>query len=161
MNSFTIKAFSKSMMHGSKYTYRTVPRLLTIWLDHGENPLMAQQDTFKKMTENISRAIQGAPVFKVGILFFTVSLVLMIPPGTVVYGLSPNRVASGPWQCGYIPSPIKIDRHHHASISPTIPLVIYLRRKIHQAKSCEAREGYPPSTAGNAPYTRKFSYLCY
>ena len=159
MNSFTIKAFSKSMMHGSKYTYRTVPRLLTIWLDHGENPLMAQQDTFKKMTEHISRAIQGAPVFKVDILFSSVSLVLMISPGTVVYSLSPNRVAGGPWQCRYIPSPIKIDRYHHASISTAIPLVIYLRRKIHQAKSCEARKGYPPSAAGNAPYMRKLSYL--
>lgn len=69
MNSYTIKAFSKSMMHGSKYTYRTVPRLLTIWLDLGENPLMAQQDMFKKMTEHISRAIQGAPVFQVTIYF--------------------------------------------------------------------------------------------
>ncbi|KAF8961112.1 hypothetical protein BDZ97DRAFT_1664899 [Flammula alnicola] len=64
MNAYTVKSFSKAIMHGSKYIYQTVPRMLTIWLDLGEDATMAQQDPFKKMTEDISKAIRGAPVFK-------------------------------------------------------------------------------------------------
>ncbi|KAF8165694.1 hypothetical protein B0H34DRAFT_690087 [Crassisporium funariophilum] len=64
MNVYTVRAFSKAVMHGSKYVYQTVPRLLTIWLDLGEDPTTAGHDAYKKMTENIARAIKDAPVYK-------------------------------------------------------------------------------------------------
>ena len=65
MNMYTVRAFSKAIMHGSKFVYQTVPRLLTIWLDLGENKVTAQHETFKKMTENIAKSIRDAPVYKV------------------------------------------------------------------------------------------------
>lgn len=65
MNAYTVKCFCRAIMHGSKFVYQTVPRMLTIWLDLGENPLMAQQDLFKKMTEDMARAMKGAPLYKV------------------------------------------------------------------------------------------------
>ncbi|KAJ3516810.1 hypothetical protein NLJ89_g892 [Agrocybe chaxingu] len=64
MNFWTVRSFSRAIMHGSKYVYRTVPRLLTIWLDMGENKTSCQDDNFKKMTDNVSRCFQEAPVFK-------------------------------------------------------------------------------------------------
>jgi len=65
MNAYTVKCFGKAVMHGSKFVYQTVPRMLTIWLDIGEDDNMAQQDVFKKMTDDMSRTIKAAPVYKV------------------------------------------------------------------------------------------------
>ena len=65
MNAYTVKCFGKAVMHGSKFVYQTVPRMLTIWLDIGEDNNMAQQDVFKKMTDDMSRTIKAAPVYKV------------------------------------------------------------------------------------------------
>ena len=71
MNMYTVRAFSKAVMHGSKFVYQTVPRLLTIWLDLGENKVTAQHEVFKKMTENIAKSIREAPVYKVFQRFFS------------------------------------------------------------------------------------------
>ena len=65
MNNFTIRSFSKAIVHGTKFIYRTIPRLLTIWLDVGEDRNFAGQDTFKKMTESVAQAIKDAPAYKV------------------------------------------------------------------------------------------------
>lgn len=65
MNAYTVKCFGKAVIHGSKFVYQTVPRMLTIWLDIGEDNNMAQQDVFKKMTDDMSRTIKAAPVYKV------------------------------------------------------------------------------------------------
>jgi serine/threonine-protein kinase ATR len=62
---YTVRSFSKAVIHGSKFVYQTVPRLLTIWLDLGENKATAQHETFKKMTDNIAKSIREAPVYKV------------------------------------------------------------------------------------------------
>lgn len=65
MNYQTVRAFSKAIMHGSKFIYQTVPRLLTIWLDSGQDANIVAKDSFKKMTESIARAIKEAPAYKV------------------------------------------------------------------------------------------------
>jgi hypothetical protein len=65
MNSSTVKSFSRAMKHGSKYVYQTVPRLLTIWLDLGEDRRSATQETFKRLNEVVAKAIKEAPVYKV------------------------------------------------------------------------------------------------
>ncbi|KDR84098.1 hypothetical protein GALMADRAFT_219929 [Galerina marginata CBS 339.88] len=64
MNVYTIRCFSKAIMHGSKFVYQTIPRILTIWLDLGEDRTLASSDAFKKMTEIVARAMKEAPVFK-------------------------------------------------------------------------------------------------
>jgi serine/threonine-protein kinase ATR len=53
------------MKYGNKFIYQTVPRLLTIWLDMGEDPVVRSDDNFTKITAEISRAISGVPAFKV------------------------------------------------------------------------------------------------
>lgn len=66
MNLHTVKCFSKAIVHGSKYVYQTVPRLLTIWLDMGENITPAITDVFRKLNHYVATAIKTAPAYKVG-----------------------------------------------------------------------------------------------
>lgn len=69
MNFFTVKAYAKAIKFGSKYVYQTVPRLLTIWLDSGEDNHPSKNsgnmEFFEKLNDVVSRAIQEVPVYKV------------------------------------------------------------------------------------------------
>ncbi|KDQ64194.1 hypothetical protein JAAARDRAFT_117891 [Jaapia argillacea MUCL 33604] len=60
----TIKCFSRAIKHGSKYVYQTVPRLLTLWLDMGENNDLCQGEAFGKVNAEILKAIKSTPVYK-------------------------------------------------------------------------------------------------
>jgi serine/threonine-protein kinase ATR len=73
MNLYTVRCFAKAIRFGSKYIYQTVPRLLTIWLDLGEDKRTAGTDLFKKLNDVVAKAIKEAPVYKVK-LFFTTSI---------------------------------------------------------------------------------------
>ncbi|KAG5648746.1 hypothetical protein DXG03_000093 [Asterophora parasitica] len=64
MNLYTVRSFAKAIKFGSKYVYQTVPRLLTIWLDLGEEKNMAGTDVFKKLNDNVAKAIKESPVYK-------------------------------------------------------------------------------------------------
>jgi serine/threonine-protein kinase ATR len=68
MNMYTVRYFAKAIKFGSKYVYQTIPRLLTIWLDMGENRTLANGDLFIKLNAIMSKAIKETPVYKV---FFT------------------------------------------------------------------------------------------
>ena len=61
----TVRCFTKAMKYGNKFIYQTVPRLLTIWLDMGEDATVNKHETFIKISAEISRAINGVPAFKV------------------------------------------------------------------------------------------------
>jgi hypothetical protein len=61
----TIRCFTKAMKYGNKFIYQTVPRLLTIWLDMGEDATVNTHEYFVKISAEISRAISGVPAFKV------------------------------------------------------------------------------------------------
>ena len=61
----TIRCFTKAMKYGNKFIYQTVPRLLTIWLDMGEDATVNTHECFIKISAEISRAISGVPAFKV------------------------------------------------------------------------------------------------
>ena len=60
-----VRCFTKAMKYGNKFIYQTVPRLLTIWLDMGEDSTVRSDENFTKITAEISRAISGVPAFKV------------------------------------------------------------------------------------------------
>jgi serine/threonine-protein kinase ATR len=92
MNMYTVRAFSKAIMHGSKFVYQTVPRLLTIWLDLGENKVTAQHETFKKMTDNIAKSFRDAPVYKVFISNASFSF-RGLPKIEVVHCFPSNRIS--------------------------------------------------------------------
>ncbi|KAF9534591.1 hypothetical protein CPB83DRAFT_754578 [Crepidotus variabilis] len=64
MIQYTIRAYVKAIMNGSKFVYQTVPRMLTIWLDMGENKKICHEDSYKKMTEVIAKAFREAPAYK-------------------------------------------------------------------------------------------------
>lgn len=68
MTLYTVRSFAKAIRFGSKYVYQTVPRLLTIWLDFGEDKAIAGTDVFKKINDTVARAIKEAPVYKVSVL---------------------------------------------------------------------------------------------
>jgi hypothetical protein len=65
MNLYTVRFFAKAIKFGSKYVYQTVPRLLTIWLDLGENGTLAGNEAFKKLNEAVAKAIKETPIYKV------------------------------------------------------------------------------------------------
>jgi serine/threonine-protein kinase ATR len=71
----TIRCFTKAMKFGNKFIYQTVPRLLTIWLDMGEDSTVRSDDNFTKITAEISRAISSAPAFKVRVDFMSVTVI--------------------------------------------------------------------------------------
>ncbi|KAK1226693.1 hypothetical protein PQX77_010337 [Marasmius sp. AFHP31] len=64
MNHYTVKSYAKAIKLGSKYVYQTVPRLLTLWLDMGENERIAAHEVYAKINEVVSRAIKDSPMFK-------------------------------------------------------------------------------------------------
>lgn len=67
MNLYTVKAYAMAIRLGSKYAYQTIPRLLTLWLDMGEDTSLSQTEVFKSINTVIQEAITHAPVYKVGI----------------------------------------------------------------------------------------------
>jgi hypothetical protein len=102
MNLYTVRFFAKAIKFGSKYVYQTVPRLLTIWLDLGEDGNLSVGDTFKKLNEAVAKAIKETPVYKVCLNYVTGrSLTFSV----VVHRLSPNRVSSGSYQCRGLQTP--------------------------------------------------------
>jgi serine/threonine-protein kinase ATR len=72
MNLYTVKFFAKAIKYGSKYVYQTIPRLLTIWLDMGENQQLSAGDTFTKLNATVAKAIKDTPVYKVPFHLFIV-----------------------------------------------------------------------------------------
>ncbi|KAJ7688699.1 hypothetical protein B0H17DRAFT_938064 [Mycena rosella] len=64
MNSSTVKSYARAIKFGSKYVYQTVPRLLTIWLDLGEDRKLATQETFRRLNDIVAKIIKEAPVYK-------------------------------------------------------------------------------------------------
>jgi serine/threonine-protein kinase ATR len=65
MNNYTVRFFAKAIKYGSKYIYQTVPRLLTIWLDLGEDKKLCNSDVFKKLNDTVAKAIKEIPPYKV------------------------------------------------------------------------------------------------
>lgn len=65
MNAHTVKDYVNAMMHGSKYVYQAIPRILTLWLDGGENPKTAGHAIYAKINNAVSTAIDTVPMYKV------------------------------------------------------------------------------------------------
>lgn len=65
MNFQTVRCFVRAIRYGSKYIYQTLPRVLTIWLDLAEDPRTNSGDIFKKINDEVNRAIKTAPTYKV------------------------------------------------------------------------------------------------
>ncbi|KAH9855081.1 hypothetical protein C2E23DRAFT_725567 [Lenzites betulinus] len=64
MNFQTVRCFTRAIRYGSKYIYQTLPRVLTIWLDLAEDPQTNSTDIFKKVNDEVARAIKQAPMYK-------------------------------------------------------------------------------------------------
>lgn len=60
-----IKEYVKAIRIGTKYIYQTVPRLLTLWLDMGEDRHHAASDVFRQINVETSQAIQHSNPYKV------------------------------------------------------------------------------------------------
>ncbi|KAE9410202.1 hypothetical protein BT96DRAFT_913020 [Gymnopus androsaceus JB14] len=64
MNLSTVKAYADAINLGTKYIYQTVPRLLTLWLDLGEDAQVAGSETFKSINQAVAHAIKASPPYK-------------------------------------------------------------------------------------------------
>ena len=65
MNLNTIRFYSKAIKAGSKYVYQTVPRLLTLWLDLGEDDPDLKMESNQKINQEVLKAIETIPTYKV------------------------------------------------------------------------------------------------
>lgn len=78
----TVKSFSKAIRFGSKYVYETVPRLLTLWLDMGEDRTLQSTDQFQAVNTEIKKAILHTPVYKVSVVGISTSTSSDPPSGS-------------------------------------------------------------------------------
>ncbi|EIN10974.1 hypothetical protein PUNSTDRAFT_63830 [Punctularia strigosozonata HHB-11173 SS5] len=60
----TVKNFIKAIRFGSKFVYQAVPRLLTLWLDTGEDPNTKDTEWFDKIIRDVSSSLKHIPVYK-------------------------------------------------------------------------------------------------
>lgn len=64
MNLSTVRSYAKAIKVGSKYIYQTVPRILTIWLDLGEDQKAAGSEPFRKLNEVVAKVTKDTPAYK-------------------------------------------------------------------------------------------------
>ena len=129
MNLYTVRFFAKAIKFGSKYVYQTIPRLLTIWLDMGEN--LARSEQFPRINTLVAKAINETPVYKVGYSNYPRRYDwLMGPP--VVHGLSSDCISRGPYQPGCLHQSIKTYFISHSGVSKSSPLAIRVCSEVHQ-----------------------------
>lgn len=60
-----IKEYVMAIRTGTKYIYQTVPRLLTLWLDIGEDPTYDNNPVVSKINGHVSDAIITIGPYKV------------------------------------------------------------------------------------------------
>lgn len=60
-----VRSFMKAIKYGSKFTYQSVPRLLTIWLDMGEDKELRKTESFIKVMAEVNRILPDIPAYKV------------------------------------------------------------------------------------------------
>ena len=65
MNAHIVKNYAKAVGLGSKYVYQAIPRMLTLWLDLGENPKTATHPVFARIHGAICQAVESVPAYKV------------------------------------------------------------------------------------------------
>ncbi|EAU84196.2 atypical/PIKK/ATR protein kinase [Coprinopsis cinerea okayama7 len=64
MNMHMLRNYSRATRYGTKFIYQTIPRLLTVWLDNGEDKNIFGTDVFNKMNEVVASAIKDIPAYK-------------------------------------------------------------------------------------------------
>ncbi|KAH8096675.1 hypothetical protein BXZ70DRAFT_1032531, partial [Cristinia sonorae] len=64
MNLQTVRCYGKAIKYGSKYIYQTVPRLLTLWLDMGEDKDIKNTEIFSRVNKEVAKAIMSVPMHK-------------------------------------------------------------------------------------------------
>jgi serine/threonine-protein kinase ATR len=52
----TVENYARALRHGTKYIYRTMPRMLTIWMDCAERPDLVKSDPKADKPECVARA---------------------------------------------------------------------------------------------------------
>jgi hypothetical protein len=133
MNLYTVRFFAKAIRYGSKYVYQTVPRLLTIWLDLGEDPNQSVTDIFKKLNEVVAKAIKDIPAYKVS--FYDCVLVIAHPFRLVVHCIPSNRIACGPRQSGGLQAFVQTDCECDPRIPKASTLAFYIRCEVNETES--------------------------
>ena len=65
LNLTTVREYAMAIRLGSKYTYQTIPRLLTLWLDMADDQYSRKTHEFHLVNLEIQRAVKETPVYKV------------------------------------------------------------------------------------------------
>lgn len=95
MNAHTVRNYARAVGLGSKYVYQAIPRMLTLWLDIGENPRAASHSIFAKIQAAICQAVDNVPAYKVRSLHTRRALWSALNLVAVVHGVPSNRVQGG------------------------------------------------------------------
>lgn len=129
MNLNTIRFYSRAIKSGSKYVYQTVPRLLTLWLDSGEDDPELQVESNLKINQEVSKAIGVIPTYKVCYMLSPILLCSCMHL-LVVHGLPSDCFTCGPWKQAGLQAPCKLDFSRDRGISKASTLVIHICRQV-------------------------------
>jgi hypothetical protein len=129
MNLYTVRSFAKAIKFGSKYVYQTVPRLLTIWLDMGENAQATTNEVFVKLNETVARAIHETPAYKVRERDRSQRKDADAPT-PVVYGIPTNCVSCRSFQQRCLRTSERNDHNGATRIPQTSVVALYVGREI-------------------------------
>lgn len=132
MNLYTVKFFSRAIKYGSKYVYQTIPRLLTIWLDMGESPVLMGSDIFRKLNAIVAKAIRETPAYKVIVCLRHVTLLNLFP---VVHGVPSNCFPRRSRKPRGVLPPIQINCNSVTRIPGSSSMVLYVRGEIYKDQS--------------------------
>ncbi|KAG9317708.1 hypothetical protein JVU11DRAFT_1921 [Chiua virens] len=64
LNAHTIMNYVKAVGLGSKYVYQAIPRILTLWLDLGENNKTKSHTIFIKVQTTVGQSVDTIPAYK-------------------------------------------------------------------------------------------------
>lgn len=74
MNAHTVRNYARAVGLGSKYVYQAIPRMLTLWLDIGENPRTSNHHVFAKTHTAVCQAVDSVPAYKASFHYTNESL---------------------------------------------------------------------------------------
>lgn len=73
-----VKAYSSALNIGTKFVYQTVPRMLTLWLDIGEDPALSNTDAFGDIQQTLQLAIRKGKIYAVCYLIYDLLRCILI-----------------------------------------------------------------------------------
>lgn len=135
MNLQTVRCYGKAIRYGSKYIYQTVPRLLTLWLDMGEDATVADTEIFQRVNKEVAKAIQSVPTYKVDQLLGRMWDAMTDLNLSVVHCVPSDRLSCRTYESNRLCRSRKVDPKCHIRVSQARTLVVHISRQVYEREA--------------------------